>query len=225
MLGWWAADDLALADNADVAAWAGKYGPELTSATNRPVFKTNIKNGLPAVRYTAANNDSLITASGPWMRNVTGGTQFFVASRTGTGDQALMTIDKNLAGYDRFSTYLAVTTGYVEVGGRRLDADGYAGLVSTTPAPSSPAIIRSTRDWSAGTASIHVNGVATSVNNSAIQTSGSTSDTDSSGIRLGRANSSLPFDGDIFEVVVYERVLDAAEIAQVESYLTTKYAL
>src|SRR4051794_15003785 len=65
---WFAADRITgLADAAAVATWpdASGNGNDATQATSakRPVYKTGILNGLPVVRFTAANQHRLATAA------------------------------------------------------------------------------------------------------------------------------------------------------------------
>jgi hypothetical protein len=224
LLGWWAADDLAQADLSSVTSWPahGGAGPTFAAATDPPVFRTNILNGKPAVRFSATTSDVLLVGAGAWMRNVDGGMIFVVGNTTSAAVRTFVAINKNVLGSARFSLYMY--TAGLDIGSRRLDADAYADSLSATFA-ATPKIIRATRNWAAATASIHVNGVATAVNNTAVGTAGFTSDTDSAGMQLGRDYSGQPLDGDMFEVIIYERVLSASEITQVEDYLSTKYAI
>lgn len=54
---WIKADSLSLNDGDEVTTWTAAVGQNLSSAaTQYPLFKTNIKNGLPAVRFDGSND-------------------------------------------------------------------------------------------------------------------------------------------------------------------------
>ena len=220
--GWWAADDLALTDGAAVASWVGRFGPTLSEATNRPVFKTGIANGKPCVRFTRASNHVLSSSSGPWLRNTSGATVFLVGKTSiGPGHRTFFVVEKNVVDGDRLSLDAQANTGALEVNGRRLDSDSYTTYVAPTTAPTTPSTMRLVANYNAATISLAVNGTA--AGSSSWLTTGRTSDTDSTSIRLGNTAGGLGLDGDIFEVLIYNRVLTAGEITTVESYLQAKY--
>ena len=239
--GWWAADDLALTDAAAVASWVGRFGPTLSEATNRPVFKTGIANGKPCVRFTRASNHVLSSSSGPWLRNTSGATVFLVGKTSiGPGHRTFFVVEKNVlppsryamiyadvyeyvtvVDGDRLSLDAQANTGALEVNGRRLDSDSYTTYVAPTTAPTTPSTMRLVANYNAATISLAVNGTA--AGSSSWLTTGRTSDTDSTSIRLGNTAGGLGLDGDIFEVLIYNRVLTAGEITTVESYLQAKY--
>lgn len=224
---WWAADDLALVDTDPVTSWADRVGGvTLEEATNPPTFRTGVLNGMPGVRFsTSGTDDSLQTASTVSMfKNVTGGTVFVVGLSTGPTAtfQTFFATDTATVGTDRFSVYAAGTTGYLGQYGRRLDGDALVSKASTTAAPTSAAIIRATADWGSGTYDLSVGG--SSIGSGAWTSSGSTSNTDAAKFRLGRSNTAnFGLDGDIYEVIAYERVLTSLEITAVEDYLTAKW--
>ncbi len=59
LLGWWKADALALANNAPVETWTDSSGnaQSLISYDNaRPLYKTNVRNGLPGVLFDGVND-------------------------------------------------------------------------------------------------------------------------------------------------------------------------
>jgi hypothetical protein len=63
LLGWWKADSLGLSDGTAVASWTDSsdytHDAVQSNAGLRPVCKTNILNGLPVVRFTAASGHGL----------------------------------------------------------------------------------------------------------------------------------------------------------------------
>src|ERR1017187_602338 len=68
LTGWWKADTLALSDGAAVSRWTATAGPALAQATGtkQPIYKTNIINGLPVVRF---NGTSDMMAAGSAIAN------------------------------------------------------------------------------------------------------------------------------------------------------------
>ena len=57
--GWWKADSLSLNDNDPVSSWTDSSGNGRTltgTLTQRPLYKTNLYNGLPAVRWDGSND-------------------------------------------------------------------------------------------------------------------------------------------------------------------------
>jgi hypothetical protein len=51
---WWRADSLSLADGDSVSSWPNSAdgGPTASAASNQPIFKTNVINGKPVVRFS-----------------------------------------------------------------------------------------------------------------------------------------------------------------------------
>lgn len=62
---WHKADSLGLADLAAVASWSDSSGNAVTASNgtiaNRPVFRTNIVNGLPIVRFNGTTHELFMT--------------------------------------------------------------------------------------------------------------------------------------------------------------------
>jgi hypothetical protein len=69
---WLKADSLALADGAAVTTWTDSSGNgNNATAVGAPVFKTNILNGKPVIRFVGVQGFTLATAiagtsAGPW---------------------------------------------------------------------------------------------------------------------------------------------------------------
>src|SRR5215831_16677041 len=63
--GWWKADTIGLADGASVASWSDSSGNGFTMAQPngalQPVYKLNIRNSLPVVRFANVANTGLFT--------------------------------------------------------------------------------------------------------------------------------------------------------------------
>lgn len=227
---WYAADDLSLADNADVTSWPSHlgFGPPLSEATlTPPKFRTSILNGLPAVRWDRASGSDRLMATNLNLLDGTGGGSIFIVAKSNAPQanfQTFVAVESGTSGRDRLSLYATSTNGYLGLYGRRLDADGLTSKPSTTVAPSTAAVIRAESNWTAGTYNLLVDGV--SIGSGAWTSSGSTSSTNSQAFRLGCSNTTTyGLDGDIYEVLVYESVLSSTDAAAVESYLATKWGL
>lgn len=108
--------------------------------------------------------------------------------------------------------------------GRRLDADAF-GSVSATSTTSAAYVIQSgILDYANSNINIYLNGLLNNTNLS-FQTDGLTSNTDSYGIRLGSLQSSEFMNGDIAEILVFDRALTAIEISNVHEYLSRKWGI
>lgn len=228
--GWWDATDLALSDGAPVETWANKgSGLDLNATGAAPTFVASDEAlGMPGVDFNRSLSQFLAQGSGPRFRNVTGGHIFAVASNrtTPTSYNALLIdVDRNAAGSSRFSLYANLGDGRYRATLRRLDADSLAARLGPDPFPSVPSLVEARQDWSTGNLTMKVDGAT--VYNDISTSAGATSDTDSATMRLGANHSSGAggqfWDGRIYEVLAYDRALDAAETAQVEEYLTSKW--
>jgi hypothetical protein len=132
-------------------------------------------------------------------------------------------VSQSNASSDRFSIRATATTNYLYMGGRRLDADSWTKLL-TTQAPATappPSLMRATANWGSGSGQFHINGVE--VASGPWTSAGSTSNTASGDFRIGSSSNSSYLNGEFFEMLLYERILSPAEIAQVENYLTNKW--
>jgi hypothetical protein len=94
---WYDATELALSDTNAVATWADLSGNsnDITEATNRPTYRTNIQNSLPVVRFDGSN-DRLSKTGG-----LTGITAqpltFFFAVDSNTTARRLFNLGTNVA--------------------------------------------------------------------------------------------------------------------------------
>lgn len=153
-------------------------------------------------------------------RNVDGGTLFIVKKVPNNATQLYYFFVGNNAESPRLALLNDNTFKYV-TGGRRLDADTVQIINST--ASTSFDIVSSKYDYLNSDLFLYVNGanVATSTN---FQTNGTTSDTNSTSIKIGARGSTTDYmNGDIAEVIAFNRALTTAEIRDVHYYLSAKY--
>lgn len=155
-------------------------------------------------------------------RNVGGGTVFLV--------KKLSTLPSSTRGYffagsgtstSRIRLFAETTTKNV-VGGRRLDADSLQTLSSITNVTTNFEVVTGLFDYTNSNLYLFLNGKidATSLS---FQTNGNTSDTNSNIITIGNSGSTEFLNGDIAEVIAFNRALTTAEIRDVHYYLSAKY--
>lgn len=212
-----------LTDGSAVALWTnkGNVAANLTQVTpaDRPLYKTNIINGLPAVRFDGAS-DFLASVAASTFMSSTQYTIFSVFSATA--------IDRNNA-----ATYM----NDLLVG----DRDGYAGQYLKGSGPSYSALAYNygggdqsvgttitTNAWyalvtrhEAGNIYVHKDGEA-----DASTASGTTTwpiPSDVLQVGFNKPGYDGWFQGDIAEILIYNTALSSGDRASVESYLDLKY--
>lgn len=160
-------------------------------------------------------------------RNVGGGTVFQVikynvtALNSQSGFVASMGTNANAS---RFLTGWQLASGKPHNGGRRLDTDTFQNVLATTTATTTFYMQTALINYSNSDASVFVNGKLENTNTS-FQTDGLTSDTNSLGIYLGNVGNTEWLNGDIAEVIVYNRALSNNEIKVIHQYLSKKWGI
>jgi len=205
--------DAAFLDTWNDSSPNGKNATQ-TVVASRPQYYSNIINGNPAVR--------------------TSGTRFMNADFSGINDQnyTIFTVSLRQAGgsfnyivgMQHTGTYAGLSLGYSGSGLiRQIHYGNWVNLAcgGYSAANELPSILSCQFNQSAGKGVWRINdGVQNTSNNS------NTSHYVQSGAgRIGRGNDSYGFNGFISEVIIYNRVLTAAEKRQVHTYLSVKYGL
>ena len=215
------ANDTALASWPDVSG----HAQQVTQATAaaQPRYFTSGGAGFPVVRFDGVDDWLGLTTGLGMLRNVSGVTIFVLRDVTSLATARMQFFASTGTGGARVQVD-ANTGGQATVGGRRIDADAFVGVsgalsgvtVNTT------AIQTARINYAGALAANYLNGVL-SGSESAFQTPGSTSDTDSTLIRIGASNTpDRFFAGDVSAVLVYSRALAAYERLLVERYLSHK---
>jgi hypothetical protein len=159
------------------------------------------------------------------LRNVPGATVVAVAalSSTPATNNALVSINNNSTAARAVIVRLTATNRLV-AGGRRLDADSFASIAApAAPALNQALVIGGRLAYSAAQASYFENGA--SVADSAFQTPGNTSDTNSFAIRIGTGTDTLNpqfWPGTIERLAIYNRALSDAEIRALSRYFALR---
>lgn len=214
---WFAADQITgLVDGDPVATWEDSSirGRDATQATSgfRPIYKTGILNGLPVVRFTPASEHGLQTAT---FDALPAFTAFVVAKHAdGSPGGFQMAFGANAINADSGASVHVLGTSTTNL-------ITFAGTILNGPAPDTD-WIRATAIHNGSNGVFDVDGSETSgaigTRTPIIWTVGHH--------RQGASGSRGSFwNGDIAEIIVYNRVLTASEIAKVEAYLAGKWGL
>lgn len=210
-----------LADGGAVTAWRDLSGKQRDAtqgtAFRQPTFRPNVVNGRPVVRFDG--NDSLTLPTIDW--SGTAAVTIVVVHQAGAGPTGdLLNVGEATLVTDGF--YLRRNLSRIEAGVR--GNVGYA-LVNTGGTYTTPAFVATAvldKSLSTNEASVWING----------QTDGPTRSSNSNNAGAfgnrpgwigGRAETSDFFTGDLGELLVYGRALDAGERAKVEAYLRKKW--
>jgi hypothetical protein len=214
---------LVTTDSASVARWEDQSGNAnhftQTASTNRPILKTSIQNGLNVLRL--ALNKLMVCSNNAIARNVGGVTVFAVrkCAANPTSEQNIFRANIATGSPSRVFFAVGFTSGKANAGGRRLDASGFQGIASSSNVSTTAFEMQSAvYDYTNADLFLYLNDVL-EASSTTWQTSGNTSDTDSFQIRVGALN------GDIGEVIVYNRALTSTERESVWSYLNAKWDL
>lgn len=215
---WYRADALALANNAAVSSWPDGSGTAntLSQATggNQPLFKTNIVNGKPVVRFDGIDDWLEYSGAPGGFGAQTGQTIFLVAQyAVDTANLTAVTTNPGLNALHVFN------------GGGNPRFEGIMGAAVATVTGA----IKVTSTWhytvlrfddTSNAIECYTNGVFQTNNNEA---GAFATNTITVGRRSGGAG--LYFNGDIAEVGIYSRQITAGELTNLNSYLASKYAL
>jgi hypothetical protein len=215
---WLRASSLALSDGDAVTTWEneGAQG-DATQATAglKPVYKTNIINGLPVVRFDGTGRHLAIAAfvnSASW-------TVFWVAKTTVNSVQQVFTADYSAGaryGQTRFQSNASV---------RLIGFNTTPSAFSDDQPFTAGSFVYASFVRRSSTIQAYVNG--TSGGSTAIS---GTAPTSNRAWHVGRVdpadaiNTEL-LNGDVAEILLYASALSDVDRARVESYLSAKYAL
>jgi hypothetical protein len=209
-----------------VDAWADQSGNgrdfSAPAPTNRPAYSGTL-NGLPVLTFDGST-DYLTgnAASFTLAQNVSGLTMIAVVKyATGTIQRAFA-ISSGLAN-DASRAAFGVTATQWSFVARRLDAVAPA-IISGGTSNENHVIQSSVLRYSQATGAIFVN--SASQVDTTLLSAGSTSNTSSLRAVVGVAIDLIQFlNGDIAEVIIYQRALSAPERNSVERYLSVKWGI
>ena len=171
-------------ESGNVSQWNDKSGnnrnASQSTSGNRPTYNATGFNGKPGAVFNGSSHLLEVANALSLTRNI-GRISFFFAAHTSglTGtNQVMMGFSVGTASLDRVScAYLQDTK--LRIGGRRLDADSFAGASSSGSWNTSPAVLCFQWETAAAKASIFYNGANGDPLEAALHTASNTSDTDS----------------------------------------------
>lgn len=223
---WVSADAGVTKDGSDlVSAWADQTPSSTESATNsdstttRPLWVSSGLNGMPVLRFDGGDrlvNDRVSSIGGSAV------TAFIVANRiaaTSNTSTATFFSDGQANDFDNAGSFVLAYEGFS--GGTALQTfRGSGKSTATHPGNSSPYVFATVFDGANNTA--YLNGTASTV-------VGSTGTFDIDNIAIGQRWQSSSYiygyNGDVAELIIYDRALSGSERNAVGYYLQEKYGL
>lgn len=235
-LRWWLKADagvlnpsLAAASDGDAAAqWNDQSlvanNASQGSAGNRPVYRTNVINGYPVLRFSS--NQFVDATTAPGIAATDGFTFFIVFKQNaftagGTGDGAGTYIIDRTSATNNLISFKMVNTNKYYLQKRNDNGSGLGGPFSTSSATTASfVLVDYFRDFGTGYG-LFINGAADgSSGDDGGNLTGPT-------LRVGRHTSTVNggLNGDLAELVAYNANLSTADRNKVESYLAIKYGI
>ena len=230
---WLDATRIAQADSTSVATWSDQsgngYDATQGGSAARPTFIASGLNGLPVVRFDGTDDAmDLLSGSLGMLRNVAGATIFSVVKYAADNVRTYNLHINDSGSGQRLTSGRSSTTTKYEARGRRLDGIATQDIMSTQNVTNNFVIQSVSANYSNTLLQQYING-ALDGQKTDFQTSGNTSDTNSFNISVGylkTTSSSINYlNGDIAEVIVYNRALNTSELAQVHRYLSRKWGI
>jgi hypothetical protein len=212
--------------------WSG-LGNTLTQATGsqQPTYQTSVLDGQPIFRFTIANSQFWSAASGDivTVTNAASGLTLFVVAKVAAFagvSQQFFNLDNGLGSAQaRFKFGHRFVSGNPDewyASGRRLDADAQINVTAGADVDTNWNLHTAVPDWANGQVSFYR--AQTLDGTVAWTTSGTTSATNSSIAAVGsKGGTTELLNGDIAEMLVYDRVLAAGERQAVWDYLVGVY--
>lgn len=218
---WLRGDTDVLTDVDGVYQWSdqsgnGRHAVQATGAA-KPALQASQQNGLPGVYFNTDDFLSVPHSAGLAVTDLT----LFVALKHATSTANRCLLSKSNGGYpESFDSYLTNESPPHANFVRGRDGD-YAIVTSTATLTNGAAHILVWQD-SAKSVSARLNGANAGSGSTAAVTytdGGST-------LRIGRrADGATQYDGHLLEVLLYNSALSAGNVAAVESYLNSKWAV
>ncbi len=202
-------------DNTNISTWYDVTGnlnnATQTTSANQPLIRTNVINGHPVMRFNGSTSYFNLPSTGTLGIQNSDYEIFIVAKTSFTGVEFLI----SAAGYQYEMQFNGTNIGMRFI--PPIPGGGYLDEGTTNEYADGNPHIFSVRASSTGGAA-RVDGVDGGTTTADLQNANDVSYT--LGTRYG---PTLPFNGDIAEVIVYNTILSASQLNTVESYLSQKY--
>ncbi len=221
LVGWWAAEDVIAVDGDSVTTWLDRSAAAnhlytyVDSTASRPVYKENILNKYPAIRFDGTND--IMRSTSLILTGTAARTLFIVlANQDTTGSDGII-------GSLRRSTYYGNGVGYAGLDTLVVMSRTNAGSGWDIRASAGADTMLLTVHWEDQSTWMRVNNAQLAANtDSSLRTFGSIN-------TVGGKDHDVPnqpgdfFGGDILEIIVYNASFDTTETSNIESYLNDKY--
>jgi hypothetical protein len=218
-----------ISDFTSVRIWKDKsingYHAEQATSANRPTYRSNQIDSKATIQFDGTD-DFLSLPSGALgiLRNVAGATVFVVyKASTDLTLQSGIYFSTTSAGSIRLQLRKTALNVFA-TSGRRLDADTLETINSSTTNAGNYILQSVKVDYQNTSIQQFLNNTLDG-QDLTFQTSGNTSDTDSLNAILGATNSGSYLNGNIAEVIVFNRTLSTTEFTNVNKYLMAKWGL
>lgn len=225
---WLKADTLVLADGAAVSSWADQSGNGRNAAqatgTKQPLYKVNIINGKPVLRFDSTDDCLTIPAVD---FSSTAGLSLFVVTATipSATDRIIFETSANSSTSDGAILLYRQTDNKVQA---NLHGSGVNNntFITTATITSAATVISAVYDRALSTneTTAWLNGATAGTRPNNADTTGNHGNF---AINIGARNNgaSVPFGGDIAEIILYNSALSAVNRLFVERYLGAKYGI
>jgi hypothetical protein len=224
---WFLADDLALADGANVTSWSDKSGNGnnlvLTIGTLNPIYKVNIIGGKSVVRFQGGSNKALTIASSTINISTNTNLSLFIVVRF-----------SDLTSIRRIVVYGNANTA-ISYDGLQIPNNYFAiRLEGTTWFAHSTNLLVGSTDYLFTSTMTRNTGPGIYYNNTYLNTNLITSNSSYSGVAPqnvsqftigGYFDGTQNLGGDVAEVIHYTRVLTSDEILSIHCYLNSRYQI
>ncbi len=218
LVAWLKADALGLSDGDAVASWTDSSGnsntPTQGTAANKPTFTASVLNGKPVIRFDG--NDGL-TMPTEGNFDLATSTIFAIFKRnSGTSGTVMGKSTTGFVNAQRRKLQIATTSSGINYNS---GSDSQAVGITAVPTNWNLYAIKTTGD---SDHSIYLNGVQT---DSALALGDSSTNNAAMIIGSNFSVGTEAFNGDIAEIIVYNRALGALEMIGIQNYLANKYNL
>lgn len=201
------------------------------TSSQRAVFTHNVQNGLPGLLFNGSTNSRYYPCSVPLLAQCNSNTIFTVGMATGSPNTRRFLIE-NIGTPTALTTTLTVSHEYSDLtpNSSRVFMNNLAGAVATINVNGSaivlntPYIYRTTYN---GTVTNSFNFVRNGVSQGTANVTNALPTLSNAGFNIGcyRGADSRFFHGYIFEIICFSKMLPAAQIAEIENYLSYKWGI
>ena len=222
------ATDSLLLDGNSVDEWHNALDEEMVftpaDPDERPTYWTNIVNGRDVVAFGIERFLETSSPAALGMTNdIAGFTTFAVGWNTDTGSQNYFRVGRGEGSTPAgLRVMLGRQTNQHRFLARRVDDEGFGTVSGGERLFEEWGIDSAYVDYANASAALHINGVEVDSSDDFLDP-GNTSPTDSHMFRIGNDHSSQFWQGDIAEILMFDRALSLSERNEVGIYLSDKY--